>query len=128
MKRLLLPVALCCAVSAVANAQLLPVPGKLNPDWVLVSAQPQPYDAQALEIPKPAPTDRMPNVAQKSIRSIGNHHFYWDANRQLAYDWYSKEGKTEPDIMVLVREQRKDTLYAYHRANFKSERPPKPRK
>ena len=127
MKRFLLPVVLLLGgAPAVANAQLLPIPGKANPDWILFSVEPRPYDAQALAIPPS--TDRMPNAAQKSIRSVGNHHYYWDAKRQLAYDWYSKEGKTEPDYMVLVREQRKDSLYTYRRANFKFERPSKPRK
>jgi hypothetical protein len=126
MKRLLLPVALICGAPAVANAQLLPIPGKANADWVLFKVEPQPYDAQALAIPPPP--NRMPNAVQKSIRGIGNHHYYWDAKRQFAYEWYSKEGKTEPDYMVLVREQRKDSVYTYRRANFKFERPPKPRK
>lgn len=126
MKLTLLSFALLGALSA--KAQLLPVPGKKNPDWVLLNIRPQSYDAQALAIPSPPPTDRMPNASQKSIQSIGNHHYYWDANQQLAYDWYSKEGKTEPDVMVFVREQRKDSVYTYRRANYKFERPAKPRK
>jgi hypothetical protein len=126
MKLMLLSFALLGGISA--NAQLLPIPGKKNPDWVLINAEPQPYDAQALAIPAPAPTDRMPNAAKKSIRSIGNQRYYWDADRQLAYNWYSKEGKTEPDIMVFVREQRKDIVYTYRRANAEIVPPSRSRK
>ncbi|MCC3151694.1 hypothetical protein Q3A66_01510 [Hymenobacter sp. BT770] len=113
MKRLLLPFSLLGCIS-IAQAQLLPVPGGKNPDWVLLKTEARPYDAQALT-PPPA-TDAMPNAAQKSISSIGDHQYYWDAQRQLAYDWVSRGSSKAPFMLVNVREQRKDVVYVYRRA------------
>jgi hypothetical protein len=115
MKSILLSVTLLCGAS-VAHAQLLPVPGAKNPDWVLQQTAKTPYDGQALA-PPPA-TDPMPNGAQKSISSIGDHHYYWDAQRQLSYDWYSRGPATmAPFVLVNVREANKDFVYVYRRAH-----------
>ncbi|GAB3317156.1 hypothetical protein ACFQT0_24745 [Hymenobacter humi] len=116
MKRILLPFALLYSIS-IAQAQLLPVPGGKNPDWVLLKAEKRHYDAQAL-VPPPA-TDAMPNAAQKSISSIGNHHYHWDSIHQLAYDWVSADGAIAPLEKVTVREQQGDIAYIYRRAKVK---------
>ncbi|WP_139924449.1 hypothetical protein [Hymenobacter sp. DG01] len=110
MKRAFLLVLLACAAS-IGHAQLLPVPGSQNPDWVLETA----------DAPKPGPsalplnTDRMPNAAQKSIASSGNRHYCWDAKQQLAYEWSSRPGEVAPDQRVTVRQQRTGTAYIYRR-------------
>lgn len=110
MKRAALLILLASAAS-VAQAQLLPVPGSQNPDWVLEKA----------DAPKPGPsvlplsTDRMPNAAQKSVSSSGNRHYCWDAQQQLAYEWVSQPGQVAPDQRVTVRQQRTGTAYVYRR-------------
>ncbi|WP_143080245.1 hypothetical protein [Hymenobacter arizonensis] len=114
MKTLLLPFALISSIS-LAHAQLLPVPGGKNPDWVLFKTEAQPYDGMAL-VPAP-PTDAMPNAAQKGLRSIGDHHYYWDAERQLAYDWISRGDSKAPFMLVNVREQRKNFVHVFRRAD-----------
>jgi hypothetical protein len=112
MKRLLLCSAALLGATLAAHAQVLPVPGGTNPDWVLFGTYKNPYDGQAVE---PPTTDRMPNAAAKSIKSIGNHRYYWDADRQLAYDWFSKDGVLSPLALVNVRVQQQDIVYSYHR-------------
>jgi hypothetical protein len=112
MKRLLLCSATLLGTSLVAQAQILPVPGGTNPDWVLFGTYKKPYDGRVIE---PPTADRMPNAAAKSIKSIGNHHYYWDADRQLAYDWLSKDGILAPLALVNVRVQQQDVVYSYHR-------------
>jgi hypothetical protein len=112
MKCLLLCSAALLGASLVAQAQVLPVPGGKNPDWVLFGTYKKPYDGPVVELPT---TDRMPNAASKSIKSIGNHHYYWDDNRQLAYDWFSKDGILGPLALVNVRVQQQDVVYSYHR-------------
>ena len=97
----------------VAKAQLLPVPNSKNPDWVLLKTEKQHSDGQPSF---PAGTDKMPNAAQKSISSQGNHHFHWDASHQLAYDWVSADGAWAPLETITVREQRSDIAYIYRRA------------
>ncbi len=93
MKRLLLLVILLCTAS-IAYAQLLPVPGAKNPGWTLEKSDVQQVDGQ---LALPSATDRMPNAAQKSISSDGNRHSFWDADRQLAYQWLSRSGTTAPE-------------------------------
>ena len=58
----------------------------------------------------------MPNAAEKSIVSKGNHHYQWDASRQLAYDWISANGMMAPLETVTVREQQSDIAYIFRRA------------
>ena len=113
MKCLLLPVALLCAASA-AQAQLLPVPGTKNPDWALGKSEARPNAEPSDMLPG---TDRMPNAMQKSIKSIGNRHYHWDASRQLAYEWQSRlgSGSVAPDKQVRVREERTGIAYVYRR-------------
>ena len=112
MKCSLLCLATLLSISLAAEAQVLPVPGAKNPDWVLFSTQRQPYEGQALAPPS---ADRMPNAASRSIKSIGTHHSYWDASRQLAYDWLSEDGTLGPLALVNVRAQQQDVVYSYHR-------------
>ena len=111
MKRLFLLIALFGGASA-AHAQLLPAPGSKNPDWNLEKSEVRKETSAPV---LPAPTDRMPNAAQKSISSNGNHHYHWDADRQLAYDWLSQPGSVAPDKQVTVREQRTGTVYTFRR-------------
>jgi hypothetical protein len=112
MKGLLLCTVVLLSASLATHAQVLPVPGGNNPDWVLFGTYKKPYDGPVVESPT---TDRMPNAAAKSIKSIGNHRYYWDANRQLAYDWFSKDGILTPLALVNVRVQQQDIVYSYHR-------------
>ncbi|MDB5271222.1 MAG: hypothetical protein JWP58_4262 [Hymenobacter sp.] len=113
MKGFLLSFALLFGLSA--RAQTLPVPGGKNPDWVLLKTEKRPYDGRPII---PPGTDRMPNAAQKSISSIGNHHYTWDAEHQLAYDWLSRDSSSvAPFKLVQVREGRKDVMYVYRRAH-----------
>ena len=111
MKILLLLFALTGGATA-AHAQLLPVPGTKNPDWKL-----EKFEAlQSKGLPVlPPPTDRMPNAAQKSIQSNRNQHTYWDADRQLAYQWQSSPGSVKPEQQVKVLEQRTNIAYIYRR-------------
>ncbi|GAB2862349.1 hypothetical protein [Hymenobacter ruber] len=96
-----------------ANAQLLPVPNSKNPDWVLLKTEKRHSDNRLLFSPG---TDKMPNAAEKSIISKGNHHYHWDASQQLVYDWVSAAGMMAPLDTVNVREQRSDIAYIYRRA------------
>ncbi|WP_210516595.1 hypothetical protein [Hymenobacter terricola] len=113
MKILAVSFALCCSIS-IAHAQLLPVPGAKNPDWKTDNFEALPGAISFGEAPK---TDRMPNAVQNSIISEGNLHHYWDANRQLAYQWRSRSGSgtVAPDKEVLVREERTGLTYTYRR-------------
>ena len=112
MKAFLLFSALLFGYSA--QAQVLPVPGDKNPDWVLLKTEKRQVDEQPV---LPPATDRMPNAIGKSIISKGNHHFTWDAERQLAYDWFSQDASTmTPLKTVTVREQRSEIAYIYRRA------------
>ena len=111
MKQLLL-FAVLLGPACVAHAQLLPVPGTKNPDWRLEKSEaPQSEDLPVLL----SPTDRMPNAAQKSIQSMGNQHSYWDATRQLVYQWQSGSGSVKPEQQVKVLEQRTGIAYTYRR-------------
>lgn len=110
MRRVFLLILLACAAS-IAQAQLLPVPGSRNPDWVLEKA-PAPKSDFSVLLPG---TDRMPNAAQKSISSSGNRHYCWDAHQQLAYEWVSQPGQVAPDQRVTVRQQQTGTTYVYRR-------------
>jgi hypothetical protein len=112
MKRLLLCSTTLLGASLIAQAQVLPVPGGKNPDWVLFGMYRRPYDSQAIWPPS---TSRMPNAAGKSIMSHGNSHYYWDADRQLSYDWYSRDGTLKPFGLVYVRVKQQDIVYSYHR-------------
>ena len=111
MKIPLLSFALTCGATA-ALAQLLPVPGIKNPDWKLEKSEA--LQLEGLPV-LPPPTDRMPNAAQKSIQSSGNQHAYWDADRQLAYQWQSSPGTVKPEQQVKVLEQRTGIAYIYRR-------------
>ena len=66
MKGLLLCSAVLLGATLAAHAQVLPVPGGKNPDWVLFGAYRRPYDSQAIWPPSTSP---MPNAAGKSILS-----------------------------------------------------------
>lgn len=113
MKRPMLGLAAWLGATLAAQAQVLPVPGEKNPDWVLFITFKKPYyDGLVVE---PPTADRMPHAAGKSIKSIGNHRYYWDADHQLAYDWLSKDGALGPLVLVNVRAQRQDIVYSYHR-------------
>ncbi|MCI1189535.1 hypothetical protein MON38_19095 [Hymenobacter sp. DH14] len=113
MKSQLLLIVLGCGMS-VAHAQLLPVPGAKNPDWNKEKAEAQPEATPFGEAPQ---VDPMPNAVQNSIASTGNHHYYWDASRQLAYQWRSRPGSgtVAPDKQVQVREDRTGIVYTFRR-------------
>ena len=96
-----------------AKAQVLPVPNSKNPDWVLLKTEKRHVAGQ---LPLPPSFDKMPNAAQKSISSQGNHHFHWDASHRLAYDWVSADGAMAPLDTITVREQQSDIAYIYRRA------------
>ena len=113
MKRLFTLLALCGSISA-AHAQLLPVPGAKNPDWKVEKKEAR---AEATPFDEPPKIDRMPNAVQNSIVSKGDVHHYWDADRQLAYQWSSRPGSgtVAPDKEVLVREDRTGITYTFRR-------------
>ena len=111
-------------LASVAQAQVLPIPGSRNPDWVLektehhtYSQQPGPPSEKGSQIPGVASNanavDRMPNSLSKSIRSIGNRHSYWDAERQVGYEWVSRSGSLAPESLVMVREEQTGNVYTY---------------
>jgi hypothetical protein len=58
----------------------------------------------------------MPNALGKSILSIGDTHRYWDAARQLSYEWQSRAGQVAPDSLVTVRQQSTGATFTYRRA------------
>ena len=95
-----------------SHAQLLPVPGAKNSDWNLEKSEALQQKGQPV---LPPPTDRMPNAAPRSISSIGNQHSYWDADRQLAYQWQDEPGSVKPEQQVRVIEQRTGIAYTYRR-------------
>ncbi|WP_201979098.1 hypothetical protein [Hymenobacter rubidus] len=113
MKSLFVLFALSGSAAAV-QAQLLPVPGAKNPDWKTEKFEPLP---EATPFDEPPKVDRMPNALQKSIVSAGNLHHYWDADRQLAYEWRSRlgSGTVAPDKEVLVYEERTGITYTFRR-------------
>lgn len=127
MKRLLLCSILLSGASLAAQAQLLPVPNARNPDWILENTQPgsRPSRPDSLggsrdrmPIADPnrrAPAAKMPNALPKSLSSIGDTRHYWDADRQLAYEWKARPGSTAPDQVVIVRQQATGALYTYRR-------------
>ncbi|GAB3234755.1 hypothetical protein GCM10027346_23880 [Hymenobacter seoulensis] len=110
--RLLSFVLLTCGVSA--RAQLLPVPGASNPDWTLVKKHTPPASPGDSG---PMPTDRMPNGAPKGVTSMGNHHFHWDSERELTYEWDSRPGSgtVAPDKAVTVHERKTNSTYTFRR-------------
>lgn len=114
MKTLLLSFGMLCAGTSIAHAQLLPVPGAKNPDWTLKKSEPRPNAEPSDVLPG---TDRMPNAMQKSVKSIGNRHYHWDSDRQLAYEWLSRptSGSIAPDELVTVRSESTGTTYTYRR-------------
>jgi hypothetical protein len=113
MKSLFILLLLSGSVLA-AHAQLLPVPGAKNPDWTVEKKEASPDATPFGEAPR---LDRMPNAAQRSIASSGNHHYHWDARHQLAYQWSSRpnSGTVAPDKEVLVREDRTGLTYTFRR-------------
>jgi hypothetical protein len=124
------------ATVTLAQAQVLPVPGARNPDWLLdkpatngrpIRRDTLPSGRDPMPIADPrrqgqGGTDAMPNALSKNIQSIGNHHRYWDAARQLSYDWQSRSGQLGPDSLVTVFQQATGTTFTYRRAPAKSGR------
>ena len=113
MKRPLLAACLLFAAPA-TYAQLLPVPGAHNPNWKLQKTETLPGAQPSDPL---SSSDRMPNAAQRSIVSAGNHQYWWDGTRQLAYDWLSRpgSGSAAPDKAVAVRDERTGTTYTFLR-------------
>ena len=103
-----------CAATSIAHAQSLPVPGAKNSDWSLEKTELRPNADPSDVLPG---TDRMPNAVQKSVKSIGNRHYHWDSNWQLAYEWLSRpsSGSIVPDKLVTVRQEPTGTIYTYRR-------------
>jgi hypothetical protein len=118
MKRLLLCPAVLLTTALAAQAQVLPVPGGKNPDWVLLQTEWKPYDGQVMQS---ISLDRMPNAAAKSIISKGNHHYYWDAARQLSYEWLSNPDQVAPNSVVVVHQQTTGATFAYRKRHKISE-------
>lgn len=112
MKELLVFLA-CMGICSSVQAQLLPAPHQQNPDWTLQKVEAL-NGVGIATVPPPA-TDGMPNAMQKSIQSIGNHRYVWDARQQLAYQWRSRAGEMAPDKLVTVREDRTGAVYTYAR-------------
>ena len=110
----LLPFVVLLGPAVLAHAQLLPVPGSKNPDWKLEKSG-APQSESLPMLPPTLPTDRMPNAAHNSIQRIGNRYSYWDADRQLAYQWASSSGSAKPEQQVQVLEQRTGIAYTYRR-------------
>ena len=129
MKSLLCAVAWLGA-SILSHAQVLPVPNARNPDWVLAKAtsgfrlsRPDslPGGRDRMPIVKPnreGPKDAipMPNGLSQRITSIGDRHEYWDAARQLRYEWQSRTDQVGPDSLVTVRQQATGATFTYRRA------------
>ena len=126
MNHLLLGPALVLATALAAHAQLLPVPNTRNPDWIQTDTKlgfrPSPPDSlpgsrdrMPIADPSRGSTARIPNAQRKNLTSIGNTYYYWDADRQLAYEWPARPGSAAPDSTVTVRQQRTGTTYTYRR-------------
>lgn len=126
MKQLLLLPALLASTLA-AHAQLLPVPNTRNPDWVQTDTKlgfrpsppdtlPGSRDRMPTVDPRRNGTPAMPNAQRKNLTSIGNTYRYWDADRQLAYQWEARPGSAAPDSIVTVQQQATGAVYTYRRA------------
>lgn len=124
-------------LDSVAQAQVLPIPGNQNPDWILEKTE---YNVYSQQLRPPFEkgsqllgntsahanaVDRMPNSFPKSIRSIGNRHSYWDAERQVSYEWVSRSGGLAPDDLVILREEQTGNIYTY-RQKVASKAVPRP--
>ncbi len=114
--------------AARAHAQVLPVPNARNPDWIQTDtklgfrpSRPDTLPGSRDQMPIADPSRQngaavMPNALTKSITSIGNQHRYWDAARQLSYEWQSRPGQVAPDSLVTVRQQATGATFTYRRA------------
>ena len=117
--------------TALGHAQVLPVPNARNPDWVLTKTTPGfrpsrpdslPGSRDQMPIANPGRSRSgeatpMPNGLGRSITSIGNRHEYWDAARQLSYEWQARPGQTAPDSLVTVRQRATGATFTYRRAS-----------
>lgn len=126
MNQLLLCPALLLGTALAAHAQLLPVPNTRNPDWEQTDTKlgfqpsrpdslPGSRDRMPIVDPSRGSTARIPNAQRKNLTSIGNSYRYWDADRQLAYEWQARPGSAAPDSTVTVRQQRTGATYTYRR-------------
>jgi len=106
----------------------MPVPNTRNPDWVLDKTTlgfrpsrpdtlPGGRDQMPIADPsRPGGVATMPNALTKSITGFGNTHQYWDAARQLSYEWQSRPGQIIPDSLITVRQQATGATFTYRRA------------
>jgi hypothetical protein len=113
--------------TAAAHAQILPVPNARNPDWILdnttLGSRPSrpdsaPGSRDRMPIADPSRqggVSAMPNALTKSISSVGNRHYYWDAARQLSYEWQSRPNQVAPDSLVKVRQQATGATFTYRK-------------
>ena len=124
---------ICCLMAwlgatALSHAQVLPVPNARNPDWVLdkttLGSRPSrpdtlPGGRDQMPIANPdrqRPPAAMPNALTRSISSMGQRRYYWDAAQQLGYEWQARPGQTTPDRLVTVRQQATGATFTYRRA------------
>jgi hypothetical protein len=126
MNSLLLCAAFVLGATLAAHAQLLPVPNTRNPDWVQIDIKlgfrpsqpdslPGSRDRMPIADPSRSGTARMPNAQRKNLTNIGNAYRYWDAERQLAYEWRAHPGSAAPDSTVTVHQQSTGATYTYRR-------------
>ena len=119
--------AACLGATALSHAQVLPVPNARNPDWVLDKttlgfrpSRPDSLPGSRDQMPIATPSREgevtpMPNGLGRSIASIGDRHEYWDAARQLRYEWQSRTNQVGPDSLVTVRQQATGAAFTYRR-------------
>jgi hypothetical protein len=114
-----MPAVVKCSIVAVllligsleAQAQLLPVPGAKNPNWSLMRKKVvQPTQIRS--------GDRMPNATFLGPTGGGNHRYYWDARRQLRYEWDTQPGGESPLDSVKVHDDDTGTMYIYRQLSL----------
>ncbi|MGI4738507.1 MAG: hypothetical protein ACRYG7_25340 [Janthinobacterium lividum] len=115
-------------IAASAHAQVLPVPNARNPDWIQTDtklgfrpSRPDTLPGSRDQMPiadlnRQSGVAPMPNALTKNILSIGDQHRYWDAARQLSYEWQARPGQVAPDSLVTVRQQATGAMFTYRRA------------
>lgn len=118
--------------TVVAQAQLLPVPDARNADWVLDKTTPGSRPSRPDTLPggrdrmpmastnPPGQTPAMPNaltarISGNSTGTAGGQRYYWDAARQLGYEWRARRGQFAPDSLVTVRQQSTGATFTYRK-------------
>ncbi|WP_157530619.1 hypothetical protein [Hymenobacter norwichensis] len=60
----------------------------------------------------------MPNSTFLGPSGAGNHRYYWDARRQLRYEWETRSGSEAPDDSVTVHDDGTGTVYTYRQLSL----------